>query len=136
MSKSILEFNGKFLAVNDTVLQLALYFLIEEAKKSVSPKWFDNYHKKSISAILDVKPVGWADLHLDVNLNSFEKREYFCALIKKTVSTLKIKQRISTQELNSILKMKEKEGFELKKREFPTALLIDFLSSLFDFVQP
>lgn len=88
MSTSIIDFKNSYVDFNDGLLITSLAFLKYFSLKQILPEWYKIYEQEVIIPILNIKPVGYAELSLNEYLVDNEKLTFFIELLNHTKSEI------------------------------------------------
>jgi hypothetical protein len=135
MSKSIIKYKSTYLQLNDTVLQIGMYYLSESSRKELNiPIWYNDFLIEEVEYILDVKPVGWADLNLEEYLVNTERINYLVLMLNNAINFLNKIEVISNDDFNQILMMEEKEGYIVKKSDLKASVVSELLRKIINVI--
>jgi hypothetical protein len=132
MSTSIIEYKGNSFWENDSLLVIVSYYLMYNLNIMNSPDWFIDYIKDDIDTIYQVKPIGYSNMNLDKVFDDEIKKNYFLDYIDTVIEFIDSSNSkvIDVGKINKILRMKETEGYELKKSKIEKSVIITILNRI------
>lgn len=132
MATSIIEYNKKYLDVNDNILIFSLYFIKIVAVNKDIPNWFKDYKENVIDVMINMRPVGFGYMDLEEYLAEDDnKKQFYLEVINDTIIYLKRRKSdiVDNIEANYILSTKGLERW--KETSFiKTEHIIKFLEDI------